>query len=286
MITEHQGHMPKPQEFDFSIFDKIFEEFPSFCDPAEEKFLPQHEGLVLLLKSEAIAAYLTWCLTQKEKFRHPLSSRDEIREEVTPDFTNPNHIRFLKDAYIVGRERLIGTLPLAEKEYSETIKNLQNHPQLYRAVKTLKNFLSDYVSCINEKSRESILFGEDASEYVQKVFQNTITELHNAIRTGFLVEFAALVGMGIKDKNVSFPAILHRIFAAPNAFKAVSVQDDVITEHRCPFAPAATNILTTQFSGEAHQETADKIAGGILVAILEKYHSLESPRPKQSLNHG
>ena len=44
MITEHRDHMPDSDEFDFSVFDEIFKEFPSFCDVAEEVPLVSQEG--------------------------------------------------------------------------------------------------------------------------------------------------------------------------------------------------------------------------------------------------
>lgn len=275
MFAELPTYIPKADEFDSSIFDCMFEAFPSFCDPAEEKFLSSVKGFELLLNPESVTTHLTWCLSQKSKFNTPLARGEEIDQAITPDLTNPNQTRYLKEAFVIGRDRLRGTLPLTEKEYKTSIKNLKNNPELFRAIITLKGFMSDYLSCLSEKAQESMLFEQDSSRFVQRSFLNSLSALRNGLNTGFLVEFGAIVGLNTQAREVNFSSLLHNFFAAPSAFKTVSIQGEGLATHTCPFHSAATNILTKDFS-TAGKEKLSKRAGGILVDILKQYQALES----------
>ena len=287
MLTEHRNHMPAPEEFDFSVFDEIFEKFPSFCDPEEIGPFAFQEGIELMLKPDAVLAYLQWCLTKPEKFNLSREKPEEMERIMTPDLNSPNHKRYLKDAFVIGQERLMGTLPLSEQEHNQAIYNIKETPELYRASMTFRDFIREYLMCLSEKARESELYSENASEFVQESLRFTLGHCHNAIRAGFSIEFIPLLGLNIdKDGKIAFPETIHRIFSTPSAFKSVSIENDVKKHAVCPFKNAAAGALTTEFDPNTGQQTG-RIHGGIIIAIMAKYRELESDRPaEENLRYG
>ncbi len=284
MITKHQSHMPSPKEFDYSLLDRIFNKFPSFCDATEENYVPNSDALRCLLDRKVVDAYLSWCLSQDIKFTKSQLKPSDVVEKVTPDFTNSNVLRYFSEGYVDlnHKEKLMGTLPLSERGYIKAIDTLSKKPEFFRAIQTFEFFMREYVRFLREAASESPLLCSEGTPSVRITFLNAIQELHNGINTNsFSTDFATVFGFHADKEGVNYPAALHHLFSRPSAFSSYSIDPDTQNPKlaKCPFQPAAAAALTTEFDSQTGLSSDRKIAGGILIAIINKYRLIEGNAP-------